>query len=113
MLKEDWCLVLGWMSECGGVYVDVCMLTRVHSCRGHRPTMGAGAKELSSWCLFAFQIYSFLFDLSEYVPACMCVYLVYAWYLWRSEEGGGYQGTTVIDGCKLSCVYSDLNPGFL
>lgn len=90
MLKEDWCLVFGWMSECGCAYVDVCMLTCVHSCRGHRPTMGAGAKELSSWCLFAFQIYLFLFDLSEYVPACMCVYLVYAWYLWRSEEGGGY-----------------------
>jgi hypothetical protein len=34
---------------------------------------------------------------------CMCLYIMYVQYLWKSEEGVGSSGTGVTDGCDLIC----------
>lgn len=34
------------------------------------------------------------------VPACMAVHSEHGWYMCRSEEGAGFPGTRVTDGCE-------------
>ena len=46
-------------------------------------------------------IYSFLFYVCECLPACVYVYRMHAWYLWRSKEGVRFPGSEVIDGCEF------------
>lgn len=37
----------------------------------------------------------------DVLSACMSVYYMQAWYLWRSEEDTGFFRTGVTEGCKL------------
>lgn len=53
-----------------------------------------------------------IFSLHVFHPY-MWVYCVYDWYLWWPEEGTGYPGAGVIDGCKLLYGCWILNPSLL
>lgn len=44
------------------------------------------------------------------VTHMMCMPLVYAWHLWRSEEGIQSPGTGANDGCKLPCRCWEWSP---
>ena len=45
------------------------------------------------------------------LPACMYVYHVCAWCLWRPEEGIRSPGTGVTDGCEPPYGYWESNLG--
>jgi hypothetical protein len=44
------------------------------------------------------------------LAACVSVYYIRAWCLWRPEEGIGSRGTGVTESCKLPCGGWELNP---
>lgn len=44
------------------------------------------------------------------LPACMCVYHVSAWYLWRSEDSIGSSGSRVTSSSKLPQECWELKP---
>lgn len=46
-------------------------------------------------------------------PACVSVHYLCARCLWRPEEGLGFSGTAVTDGCKPPCGCWELNSGSL
>lgn len=46
------------------------------------------------------------------LPACMSVYRMKAWCLWRSEKSVGFLGTGVRDCCEQACGVLRIKPGF-
>ena len=45
-----------------------------------------------------------------FLPACVFVQRMYAWYSWRPEEGIRSPETEVIDGCETAYGCWELNP---
>ena len=43
--------------------------------------------------------------------ASMYTHHFWAWYPWKPEEGNGYPGTRITDGCELPCWYCESKLG--
>lgn len=48
------------------------------------------------WCVHVC-VLNLIFLAHRYLSACMFVYYLHVWYLWKSEEGPGCPGTEAID----------------
>ena len=55
----------------------------------------------------------FYFMQTDVLPADMYMYYIYAWCPRKSEEGIGFPGTGVTDGCRLPHRYRKSNPDHL